>query len=455
MTSTDTLTTEELTAVCDKTKAAQVIYSSFTQEKVDEIFRVAAEAASAHCEELAEKAIAETGMGVYEDKVSKNKFASEYIYQQYKDTKTVGVVQDDPVHGSKTIADPVGLIAAVIPCTNPTSTSIFKCLLALKTRNGIVISPHPRAKKCTVLAAKIVYDAALSVGAPPDIINWIENPTIPLTDCLMNHPDVQLILATGGPGMVKAAYSSGKPALGVGSGNVPAIIDETADIPKAVSSIVKSKSYDNGMICASEQSVLIVESVYDTFKEELQKQGGYFTTEEEATKLGTILLKNGFVNPIIVGQPPQKIATLAGFSVPDSARIIVCEQTDATSANPFAHEKLSPVLAVFKAQTFESAVDTAIQIVSIGGLGHTSVLHTNATNQERIEYFGIKMPTGRLLINSPSSQGAIGLCNSEIIPSLTLGCGSWGGNSSSENIGIKNLLNYKTVALNKEFIKLE
>lgn len=442
----------KLEALIDRVHVAQNQYATFSEEKVNAIFKAAAAAADKMRIDLAEMAVTETGMGVLEDKIIKNHFASEYIYNKHKNTKTCGIISRDKANGTKIVAAPLGVIAGVVPTTNPTSTAIFKSLLALKTRNGIIFSPHPRAKKSTVAAAKVVLDAAVKAGAPADIIGWIEEPSIELTATLMKHPKIQAILATGGPSMVKAAYSSGKPALGVGSGNTPAIIDETADIRMAVSSILMSKTFDNGMICASEQSVIIVDSVYEEVKKEFVYRGAYMLNAKEAEALKKIILtEKGTVNPAIVGQPAAKIAELARLKVPQDAKVLISEETSYDISNPFAHEKLSPVLAMYKAPDFETATDMALALINLGGLGHTSVLYTDPRDQTRIDFFANKMPTGRLLINSPAAQGGIGdLYNFRLEPSLTLGCGSWGGNSVSENVGVKHLLNYKTVAERRE-----
>ena len=440
-----------LDSIVGKVKQAQKVFATYTQEQVDKIFRAAAIAAAQNRIPLSKLAVEETGMGVMEDKVIKNQFASEYIYNQYKDTKTCGVLSDDDSFGYRQVAEPIGIIAGIIPTTNPTSTAIFKSLLALKTRNGIVFSPHPRAKKCTIEAAKIVLNAAVEAGAPEGIIGWIENPTMPLSNALMHHKDINLILATGGPGMVKAAYSSGKPALGVGAGNVPAIIDETADIIQAVSSILLSKTFDNGMICASEQSVIVLEKIYAKVKAEFAYRGAYFLKPTEIKKLGKIILTDKGVNPAIVGQSATHIAKLAKIKVPENTKILIAEQTSCAATNPYAHEKLSPILTMYRAKNFEKATDIAYALIHLGGLGHTASLFTDEQNQERINTFAEKMPTGRILINSPSSQGGIGdLYNFRLEPSLTLGCGSWGGNSISENVGVKHLVNYKTVAIRRE-----
>ena len=445
-------TLEDLESLIDRVHVAQNQFATFSEEKVNAIFKAAATAADKMRIDLAEMAVAETGMGVLEDKIIKNHFASEYIYNKHKNKKTCGIISRDKVNGTKIVASPLGVIAGVVPTTNPTSTAIFKSLICLKTRNGIIFSPHPRAKKSTVAAAKVVLDAAVKAGAPKDIIGWIDEPSIELTGVLMNHPKIQAILATGGPGMVKAAYSSGKPALGVGSGNTPAIIDETADIVRAVSSILMSKTFDNGMICASEQSVIVVKDVYEAVKKEFVYRGAYLMNKAEMEKLSKIILTDkGTVNAAIVGQSAHKIAELAGFKVPESAKILLAEQTSYEAKNPFAHEKLSPILAMYKADNFDQAVDMAYALINLGGLGHTSVLYTDERDQTRIDIYAQRMPTGRILINSPASQGGIGdLYNFRLEPSLTLGCGSWGGNSVSENVGVKHLLNYKTVAERRE-----
>ncbi|MBR6412418.1 MAG: bifunctional acetaldehyde-CoA/alcohol dehydrogenase [Alphaproteobacteria bacterium] len=435
----------------DRVHIAQNKYATFSEEKVDAIFKAAATAANKVRIDLAELAVRETGMGVLEDKIIKNHFAAEYIYNKHKGVKTCGIIKSDKVNGIKIVAAPLGVIAGIVPTTNPTSTVIFKSLLALKTRNGIIFSPHPRAKESTIAAAKVILDAAVMAGAPRDIIGWIDEPTIELSSALMKHPKIQVILATGGPGMVKAAYSSGKPALGVGPGNTPAIIDETANIRLAVSSILMSKTFDNGMICASEQSVIVIKDVYEAVKAEFIYRGAYLMSKAEAAKLGKIFLTPKGVNPAIVGQTAAHIAKLAGFKVPLDTKILLTEQTDYTNKNPYAHEKLSPVLTLYKADNFEKATDIALALVKLGGLGHTSVLYTDERIQDRIDYYAQKMPTGRILINCPSSQGGIGdLYNFRLEPSLTLGCGSWGGNSVSENVGVKHLLNYKTVAERRE-----
>lgn len=439
-----------LTKVVDKVKAAQRLYATYTQEQVDKIFRAAAIAAAQNRIPLAKMAVEESGMGVMEDKVIKNQFASEYIYNKYKDTKTCGVLSDDDAFGYRKVAEPIGVIAGVVPTTNPTATAIFKSLLALKTRNGIVFSPHPRAKKCTIAAAKIVLDAAVAAGAPEGIIGWIENPTMPLSNALMHHPHINLILATGGPGMVKAAYSSGKPALGVGAGNTPAVIDATADVKMAVSSIIMSKTFDNGMICASEQSVIVEEPVYEKVKAEFIARGCHFVTGKDRKKLAETIVVNGKLNSGIVGQSACKIAEMAGIKVPAGTKILIAEASEVNDEEVFAREKLSPVLAFYRAKDFNQAVELARSLILYGGAGHTSVLYTDESNEEHIDVFK-DMPTARTLINIPSSQGAIGdVYNFKLAPSLTLGCGSWGGNSVSENIGVKHLMNVKSVAERRE-----
>ena len=433
----------ELNALVERVKKAQREYASFTQEQVDKIFRAAALAAADARIPLAKMAVAESGMGIVEDKVIKNHFASEYIYNAYKDEKTCGVLSEDDTFGTITIAEPIGIICGIVPTTNPTSTAIFKSLISLKTRNAIIFSPHPRAKDATNKAADIVLQAAIAAGAPKDLIGWIDQPSVELSNALMHHPDINLILATGGPGMVKAAYSSGKPAIGVGAGNTPVVIDETADIKRAVASVLMSKTFDNGVICASEQSVVVVDSVYDAVRERFSSHGGYLLQGQELKAVQNIILKNGALNAAIVGQPAYKIAELAGFTVPVSTKILIGEVTDVDESEPFAHEKLSPTLAMYRAKNFEDAVDKAEKLVAMGGIGHTSCLYTDQDNQpERVAYFGQLMKTARILINTPASQGGIGdLYNFKLAPSLTLGCGSWGGNSISENVGPKHLIN--------------
>ncbi|MBQ2834790.1 MAG: aldehyde dehydrogenase family protein, partial [Clostridia bacterium] len=441
---------EKLEQAIVRTRAAQSIFSTYTQEQVDKIFRAAALAANKARIPLAKLAVEETGMGVVEDKVIKNNYAAEYIYNAYKDTKTCGVVEEDKAFGIKKIAEPIGVVAAVIPTTNPTSTAIFKCLIALKTRNAIIISPHPRAKNATIAAAKLVLEAAVEAGAPEGIIDWIDVPSLELTNTVMKEADI--ILATGGPGMVRAAYSSGKPALGVGAGNTPAIIDDSADILLAVSSIIHSKTFDNGMICASEQSVIVMENVYDAVKEEFASRGCYFLNPEETNKVRKTIIINGGLNAKIVGQKASKIAELAGVQVPAGTKILIGEVDSVELSEEFAHEKLSPVLAMYKATSFEDALDKAAQLVADGGYGHTSSIYLNeTTQQEKLSAFAARMKTCRVLVNTPSSHGGIGdLYNFKLAPSLTLGCGSWGGNSVSENVGVKHLLNIKTVAERRE-----
>ena len=433
-----------------RVRAAQAKYATYTQEQVDKIFFAAAMAANKARIPLAKMTVEETGMGVVEDKVIKNHFASEYIYNTYKDVKTCGVLESDPGFGITKIAEPVGLVAAIIPTTNPTSTAIFKSLLALKTRNGLIISPHPRAKKSTTAAAKIVLDAAVAAGAPEEIIGWIDEPTVPLSAMIMKEAD--LILATGGPGMVKAAYSSGKPAVGVGAGNTPAVIDSTADIKMAASSIIHSKTFDNGMICASEQSVVVLKDVYKQFKEEMQTYGAYFLTPEETEKVRKTILINGALNAKIVGQTACTIAKMSGFDAPEGSKVLVGEVSSVELSEEFAHEKLSPVLAMYKAEDFDDAIAKASKLIADGGMGHTSVLYVNVeTGKEKMDKFERAMKTCRILINTPSSQGGIGdLYNFKLAPSLTLGCGSWGGNSVSENVGVKHLINIKTIAERRE-----
>lgn len=441
---------EDLMKKLKEIREAQKKYATYTQEQVDEIFRQAAMAANNARIELAKMAVEETGMGIVEDKVIKNHFASEYIYNKYKDEKTCGVIERDNSFGITKIAEPIGVIAAIVPTTNPTSTAIFKALIALKTRNGIIFSPHPRAKKSTIAAAKIVLEAAVKAGAPEGIIGWIDEPSVELSQCAMRESD--LILATGGPGMVKAAYSSGKPAIGVGAGNTPAIIDETAHIKMAVNSILLSKSFDNGVICASEQSVIVIEDIYDEVKKEFAERGAYLLKKNEVDKIRKIILVNGSINPNIVGQSACKIAEMAGIKVPESTKVLIGEVESVEADEPFAHEKLSPILALYKAKNFTESLDKAVKLVELGGFGHTSVLYTDQIkSKDRIAKFSEVMKTGRTIINMPSSQGAIGdIYNFKLAPSLTLGCGSWGGNSVSENVGVKHLLNIKNVAERRE-----
>ena len=440
---------EALEAKLAAMKEAQKVFATYTQEQVDKIFKAAAIAANKARIPLAKMAVAETGMGVIEDKVIKNHYAAEYIYNAYKNTKTCGVIEEDPVYGIKKIAEPIGVIAAVIPTTNPTSTAIFKTLIALKTRNAIIISPHPRAKGCTIEAAKIVLEAAVKAGAPEGIIGWIDVPSLELTNMVMKEADI--ILATGGPGMVKAAYSSGKPALGVGAGNTPVIIDDTADIRLAVNSIIHSKTFDNGMICASEQSVTVLESVYEDVKKEFAARGCYFLKPDELDKVRKTILINGALNAKIVGQKAATIASMAGVTVPETTKILIGEVESVDISEEFAHEKLSPVLAMYKAATFDEAIAKAEQLVADGGYGHTSSLYIDVREKEKMAKHAAAMKTCRILVNTPSSQGGIGdLYNFKLAPSLTLGCGSWGGNSVSENVGVKHLINIKTVAERRE-----
>ena len=441
---------ETLTKTLEKVKNAQKEFSKYSQEQVDKIFQAAAIAANEARIPLAKMAVEETGMGIVEDKVIKNHYAAEYIYNKYKNEKTCGVIYQDDSYGIKKIAEPVGIVAAVIPTTNPTSTAIFKTLIALKTRNGIIISPHPRAKKSTIEAAKTVLEAAVKAGAPEGIIAWIDVPSLELTNMLMQSADI--ILATGGPGMVKSAYSSGKPALGVGAGNTPAVIDESANVILAVNSIIHSKTFDNGMICASEQSVIVSDKIYDKVKDEFVKRGCYILNPEETEKVRKTIIINGALNAKIVGQKAHKIAELAGVSVPENTKILIGEVESVDLSEEFAHEKLSPALAMYKSSSFDDALEKAYRLIEDGGLGHTSSLYVNTiTEKEKIEKFYSKMKTCRVLVNTPSSQGGIGdLYNFKLTPSLTLGCGTWGGNSVSENVGIKHLLNIKTVAERRE-----
>ena len=441
---------ETLESALASLKDAEKKFSTYTQEQVDKIFLAAASAANKARIPLAKMAVEETGMGVVEDKVIKNNYAAEYIYNAYKNTKTCGIIEEDKAYGIKKIAEPVGVIAAVIPTTNPTSTAIFKCLLALKTRNAIIISPHPRAKKSTAAAAKIVLDAAVKAGAPEGIIEWIDTPSLEMTNLVMKEADI--ILATGGPGMVKAAYSSGKPAVGVGAGNTPAIIDETADIVLAVNSIIHSKTFDNGMICASEQSVIVHQNVYDAVKTEFATRGCYFLDPDETEKVRKTIIINGALNAKIVGQPAVKIAELAGVTVPEGTKILIGEVESVEPSEEFAHEKLSPVLAMYRAKDFEDALQKAERLIADGGYGHTASVYLDPiTQKEKLAAYTSRMKTCRILVNTPSSHGGIGdLYNFKLAPSLTLGCGSWGGNSVSENVGVKHLLNIKTVAERRE-----
>lgn len=442
---------KELDILVDKVKKAQEKFATYSQEQVDNIFR---QVALYMCKEripLAKMAVEETGMGIVEDKVIKNHFAAEYIYNKYKDTKTCGIIERDKVHGITKIACPVGVVAGVIPTTNPTSTAIFKSLIALKTRNGIVFSPHPRAKKCTCEALRLVLEKAVQFGAPENIIGWIDEPTIELSGALMGHRDISLILATGGPAMVKAAYSSGTPSIGVGAGNTPAVIDETANIEMAVNSIILSKTFDNGMICASEQSVITLSDIYEKVKKEFKDRGCYILNKEEKDKVSKFFFPDGKLNAAVAGQSACKIAELSGIKVPADTKILIGEASDTTHAEPFAHEKLSPILGLYKAKTFEEATKKAEELIILGGNGHTSVLYTAPENEERIQQYSNILTTCRVLINSPATHGGIGdLFNFRLEPSLTLGCGSWGHNSVSENIGVKHLVNIKTVAEREE-----
>lgn len=441
---------ESLENALKRVRAAQKRFAEYSQSQVDSIFKAAAAAADRQRIPLARLAVEETGMGVVEDKVIKNHYAAEYIYNAYRDTKTCGVIEEDKEYGITRIAEPIGVIAAVIPTTNPTSTAIFKTLLALKTRNGIIISPHPRAKSSTAEAAKTVLEAAVAAGAPEDIIAWIDKPSLEMTNFIMKEAD--LILATGGPGMVHAAYSSGKPAIGVGAGNTPAVIDTSADITLAVNSIIHSKTFDNGMICASEQSVIVLDKVYKRVKKEFADRGCYFLDRDETNKVRKTVIINGALNAKIVGQTAKTIADLAGVHVPDGTKILIGEVESVEPTEEFAHEKLSPVLAMYKAKDTEDAFSKAERLIADGGYGHTSSIYLNPiTEKEKLAEFASRMKTCRILVNTPSSQGGIGdLYNFKLSPSLTLGCGSWGGNSVSENVGVKHLLNIKTVAERRE-----
>ena len=441
---------EKLEAALARVKKAQKEFSTYSQEQVDKIFKAAALAANKMRIPLAKMAVEETGMGIVEDKVIKNNYASEYIYNAYKNTKTCGIIEEDKAYGIKKVAEPIGVIAAVIPTTNPTSTAIFKTMLALKTRNGIIITPHPRAKLSTIAAAKVVLEAAVKAGAPEGIIDWIDVPSLEMTNLVMKEAD--MILATGGPGMVKAAYSSGKPAVGVGAGNTPAIIDDTADILLAVNSIIHSKTFDNGMICASEQSVIVLDSIYNKVKKEFADRGCYFLNDDETEKVRKTILINGALNAKIVGQSAFRIAELSGITVPEDTKILIGEVTSVELSEEFAHEKLSPVLAMYKASDFEDAMAKAERLIEDGGYGHTSSVYLNAvTEKEKTDAFAARMKTCRILVNTPSSHGGIGdLYNFKLAPSLTLGCGSWGGNSVSDNVGVKHLINIKTVAERRE-----
>ena len=445
---------EALNELLERVKNAQKVYENFTQEEVDRIFKAAATAADKARIPLARMAVEDTGMGVLEDKIIKNHYASEYIYNKHKNAKTCGIISEDKINGTKIVAEPLGIIAGIIPTTNPTSTAIFKSLIALKTRNAIVFSPHPRATKSTIEAAKVVLDAAVEAGAPKDIIGWIDTPSMELSDALLHHPDIACILATGGPGMVKAAYSSGKPALGVGPGNAAAVIDETADIKMAVSSILMSKTFDNGMICASEQSVIVVEDVYEEVKKEFIYRGAYLVSKADEKKMVALPFidpERGTAHPLIVGQSAHRIAEISGFKIPEDSKILLCERPKVDWEDPFSREKLSPILTMYKAKNFEQAAEMAYELVIKGGAGHTSILHTDDRKSDRINEFAEMMPSCRVIVNQPSSYGAIGdLYNFKLEPSLSLGCGSWGGNSVSGNIGVEHLLNYKTVSERRE-----
>jgi acetaldehyde dehydrogenase/alcohol dehydrogenase len=444
-------TADELEALLARVAKAQAAYAAYPQEKVDAIFRAAALAANQARIPLAQHAVAETGMGIVEDKVVKNHFASEFIYNKYRDEKTCGVLEDDPTYGVRKIAEPLGILAGIVPTTNPTSTAIFKTLLALKTRNAIIFAPHPRAKRSTCEAARICRDAAVAAGAPADIVAWISDPTVELTTQLMKHASIAMILATGGPGMVKAAYSSGKPAIGVGAGNTPAVIDETADLEMAVSSILLSKTFDNGMICASEQTVVVVDAVYGAVKAEFAARGAHLCNALERDQLAATLIQDGKLNGAVVGQPAFKIAALAGFAVPETTKVLIAEAVRVDAEEAFAYEKLSPILGLYRAQNFDDAIDVARRLVEFGGRGHTAVLYTREGNADRERVFGQAVQAARVLVNMPSSHGAIGdIYNFKLEPSLTLGCGSWGGNSVSENVTVRHLLNVKTIADRRE-----
>ncbi|QGU94683.1 bifunctional acetaldehyde-CoA/alcohol dehydrogenase [Clostridium bovifaecis] len=441
---------EELKLGLEEIRAAQKKFASYTQEQVDEIFRQAAMAANNERIKLAKLAVEETGMGIIEDKVIKNHFASEYIYNKYKDEKTCGIIEEDKSFGIKKVAEPIGVIAAVVPTTNPTSTAIFKALIALKTRNGIIFSPHPRAKKATIAAAKVILEAAVKAGAPEGIIGWIDEPSVELSQVVMSESDITL--ATGGPGMVKAAYSSGKPAIGVGAGNTPAIIDETAHIKMAVNSILLSKTFDNGVICASEQSVIVLDEIYEEVRKEFAERGAYILSKDEIDKVRKVILINGGLNANIVGQSAYKIGKMAGIEVPETAKVLIGEVESVELEEPFSHEKLSPILGMYRVNSFEEALQKSCRLVELGGFGHTSVLYTDQIkSKDRISAFAAVAKTGRTIINMPAAQGAIGdIYNFRLAPSLTLGCGSWGGNSVSENVGPKHLLNVKSVAERRE-----
>ncbi|EDX86913.1 alcohol dehydrogenase, iron-containing family [Synechococcus sp. PCC 7335] len=442
---------DALEMLISSVKAAQIEYASYSQEQVDHIFKMAALAANTARLPLAKQAVAETGMGVVEDKVIKNHFASEIIYNKYKHEKTCGIIESDPTFGIQKIAEPMGILAGIVPVTNPTSTAIFKTLIALKTRNAIILSPHPRARECTIAAARTVLEAAVKAGAPASIIGWIDQPSIELSQALMSHNAVSLVLATGGPSMVKAAYSSGHPSLGVGAGNTPALIDESADLRTAVSSILLSKTFDNGMICASEQSVVAESTVYESIKEEFLSRGAYFTTPEEQQRLADKILSNGRLNPEIVGQPVANLAKMVGIQVPKDTRVLIAEVEEIGPDEPLSYEKLTPILAMYRATDFDDGLDKVQKLVTFAGRGHTAVLYTKPDNTDHIQQFESLVETSRVLINTPASQGAIGdLYNFRLDPSLTLGCGSWGGNSLSANVEPRHLLNVKTVAERRE-----
>ncbi|MFO7937956.1 MAG: bifunctional acetaldehyde-CoA/alcohol dehydrogenase [Kiritimatiellia bacterium] len=442
---------KELEVKIQRVKAAQAIYADYPQDKVDAVFRAAALAANEERIILAKMAVEETGMGIVEDKVIKNHFAAEFIYNKYRNEKTCGELSYDPSFGLRRVAEPIGIIAGIVPTTNPTSTAIFKALITLKTRNGIIFSPHPRAEKCTAAAARVIEKAAVAAGAPEGLIGCITGPSVEKSNYLMRHPEISLILATGGPGMVKAAYSSGKPALGVGAGNTPAVIDETAEIEMAVSSVLMSKTFDNGVICASEQSIIVVDKVYEKVKKEFMKRGAYILGPVQKKKIGKLILQNGRINAAIVGQPAAGIAEMAGLKLPEETKVLIGEAEKIGTDEPFAYEKLSPVLALYRAEDYKAAVAKAKALVEFGGIGHTSVIYTDIRNQDRVRIYGETMQTGRILVNMPSSQGAIGdIYNFKLEPSLTLGCGSWGGNSVSENVGVKHLMNVKNIAERRE-----
>ena len=442
---------ETLDLLLKRVKEAQKVFATYSQEQVDKIFRRTALLSNIDRIRLAKIAAEETGMGIAEDKVIKNHFAAEYIYNKYKDAKTCGIIEEDKVHGLMKIAEPYGVIACVTPMTNPTSTAIFKCLIALKTRNAVVFSPHPRAKKATIEALKVVANAVEQAGGPRYLIGWIDEPSIELSAALMNHKDVNLILATGGPGMVKAAYSAGKPALGVGAGNASALIDETADVQTAVSSIMMSKTFDNGVICATEQTVVVVDSIYEKVKQEFLKRGAYFLKPDEMKSVINLVFPNNVLSPAMVGQPATKIAEAAKVKVPSNTKVLIGEATEISMNEPWGREKLTTILGMFKAKNFEDGLQKSYDLVNLGGAGHTSILYTDQQVSDRTKVFAEKMNTCRILINTPSSFGGLGdLYNFRLEPSLTLGCGTWGNNSVSENVGVKHLINIKTVAMREE-----